>query len=194
MYVQIVRKEVESLMDFADDDKMVTKAIDNVTRAVVSCLMTKGITLSTAESCTGGMVGELITNVPGASKVYLGGVCSYTEEMKMKVLGVKEKTLDEHTVYSAQVASEMSEGIMRLTGSGAAIGITGIAGPDGGTDDKPVGTVYVSVRLGDREVVKDLMLYKECEKLDRRRVRLLAAARSLEMLKILAENCESEDD
>lgn len=189
-----VRNEVEVLMDFANGDKMVTESLDNVAKAVVSCLMTKGITLSTAESCTGGMVGEAITSVAGASNIYLGGVCSYTEEVKMKVLGVKKKTLKEHTVYSPQIASEMSLGIMKLMGSDASIGITGLAGPGGGTEDKPVGTVYVSVRYKDAEIVRDLMLYREYEKLDRRKIRLLTAVKTLEMLKTLVENCESEDE
>ena len=142
----------------------------------------KGLTLSTAESCTGGLVSESITSVAGASAVFKGGVCSYSEEVKQKVLGVSEDTLREFTVYSPQVASQMSEGVMRLMGTDAAIGITGIAGPDGGTDEKPVGTVYVSVRFGEKELVKDLALYKDYEELDRKKVRCLAAVRSLEML------------
>lgn len=180
-------------MDFAEGDKLVTKSIDNVAEAVVSYLMTKNISLSVAESCTGGMISEAVTSVSGASNIYLGGVCSYTEEIKMKILGVKDTTLEKYTVYSFQVASEMSKGAMSLFGSQAAIGVTGLAGPGGGTDEKPVGTVYVSARFKDNEVVRDLMLYKEYEKLDRNKVRILASAKALEMLKILIENCESED-
>ena len=188
-----VRKEVVILIEFAKDNKAVTETIDNVAEAVVSYLMQKSITLSVAESCTGGMLSEAVTSVSGASKVYLGGVCSYTEEMKMQVLGVKEETLEKYTVYSGQVASEMSRGVMELSGSVASVGITGIAGPDGGTDDKPVGTVYVSVRFGDRETVRDLMLYKECEKADRKTIRQLTTVKALEMLMTLVEQCESED-
>lgn len=188
-----VRKEVGILIEFAKDNKAVTETIDNVAEAVVSYLMQKSITLSVAESCTGGMLSEAVTSVSGASKVYLGGVCSYTEEMKMQVLGVKEETLEKYTVYSGQVASEMSRGVMELTGSVASVGITGIAGPDGGTDDKPVGTVYVSVRFGDRETVRDLMLYRECEKADRKTIRQLTTVKALEMLMTLVEQCESED-
>ncbi len=188
---KFVRNEVEMLVVFADDDKMVTDSIDRVVTDVVEYFMTNEITLSTAESCTGGMVSQMITSVSGASKVYLGGVCSYTEEMKMKVLGVSEDTLKEYTVYSPQIASEMSYGIMNLTGSRASVGITGLAGPDGGTDDKPVGTVYVSVRYKDSELVKDLMLYKEYEKLDRRKIRTVTTIKALKMLKQLCENYES---
>ena len=189
-----VRNEVEVLKDFAKGDKAVTESLDNAAKGVVSYLMTKSITLSTAESCTGGLVSEAVTSVAGASKIYLGGVCSYTEQMKMLVLGVKEKTLKEHTVYSPQVASEMSLGVMRLTGSDASIGITGLAGPDGGTEEKPVGTVYVSVRFGETETVKDLALYREYENPDRRKIRMLTAVKALEMLKSLIVSSESEDE
>ena len=188
---KFVRNEVEMLVVFADDDKVVTDSIDRVVTDVVEYFMTKKITLSTAESCTGGMVSQMITSVAGASKIYLGGICSYTEEMKKKVLGVSEETLNRYTVYTSQVADEMSYGVMKLTGSMASVGITGLAGPDGGTEDKPVGTVYVSVRYKDSELVEDLMLYKEYEKLDRRKIRTITTVKALEMLKQLCENYES---
>ena len=170
------------MCEFADPYKVVTKTLDIVTQRVVKYMKDKGLTLSTAESCTGGLVSASVTSVSGASAVYKGGVCSYSEEIKMSVLGVSEQTLERYSVYSEQTASQMSEGVMRLMKTDAAIGITGIAGPDGGTEQKPVGTVYVSVRYKDREQVRDLALYKEYEKLDRNTVRYLAATRSLEML------------
>lgn len=176
---------------FAYDDKMVTSCIDRVANRVVEYLMTRKIILSTAESCTGGMLSMMITSVAGASSVYLGGVCSYTEQMKMKLLAVDENTLRQHTVYSHEVASQMSKGIMKLTGSDASVGITGIAGPDGGTDEKPVGTVYVSVRYKDRENVTDLKLYNEYSNLDRTKIRTLTTIKALEMLQELCENHES---
>ena len=135
----------------------------------------------------------MITSVAGASKVFLGGVCSYTEQMKMNVLGVSESTLENYTVYSPQVASQMSLGVMRLTGSDASVGITGLAGPDGGTDDKPIGTVYVSVRYKNLETVKDLRLYDDYEKLDRTKIRTLTTIKALEMLRELCENMKVED-
>jgi len=190
---KVVRKEVRRTVIFADDDKMVTDSIDRKVNGVVEYFMTKGITLSTAESCTGGMLSMMITSVAGASKVFLGGVCSYTEQMKMNVLGVSESTLENYTVYSTQVASQMSLGVMRLTGSDASVGITGLAGPDGGTDDKPIGTVYVSVRYKNLETVKDLRLYDDYEKLDRTKIRTLTTIKALEMLRELCENMKVED-
>jgi len=111
----------------------------------------------------------------------------------MNVLGVSESTLENYTVYSTQVASQMSLGVMRLTGSDASVGITGLAGPDGGTDDKPIGTVYVSVRYKNLETVKDLRLYDDYEKLDRTKIRTLTTIKALEMLRELCENMKVED-
>ena len=130
-------------MNFAEDYKVVTETIDIVTAGVVKYMIKNSVTMSTAESCTGGMVDECITAVSGASAMFKGGVCTYTEDIKMKVLGVKKETLEKYTVYSSEVASEMSRGAMELFGTDCAVGITGLAGPTGGTEEKPVGTVYV---------------------------------------------------
>ena len=170
------------MCEFAKPYKVVTKTLDTVTQRVVKYMKGIGLTLSAAESCTGGLISECITSVAGASEIYKGGVCSYSEEVKMKVLNVREETLRRFSVYSEQTASEMSLGVMKLMGTDAAIGVTGIAGPGGGSDEKPVGTVYVSVRLFDREIVKDLALYKEYDELDRKSIRFLAAQKALEML------------
>lgn len=175
------------LMDFAGSDKVVTETIDIVTKNVVKYMIINGKTVSTAESCTGGMIAECITRVPGASGCFPGGVCSYSEKVKQKVLGVKGETLAEYTVYSPQVASEMSAGAMELFETDYAIGVTGLAGPDGGTEDKPVGTVYVSVRSREREIVRDLKLYEECEELTRELIRQMTTLKAMEMLGELAE-------
>ena len=176
--------------DFAKPYKVVTETLDIVTQRVVKYMKDKGLTLPAAESCTGGLVSESITSVAGASAVYKGGVCSYSEEVKQKTLGVSKDALERFTVYSPQVASQMSRGVMELMGTDAAIGITGIAGPDGGSDEKPVGTVYVSVRLHEAELVRDLALYREYDELDRKKVRYLAAIKSLEMLRELIDRKE----
>ncbi len=179
------------MCEFAKPYKVVTKTLDMVTQRVVKYMKGKGLTLSVAESCTGGMLSERITAVSGASEIYKGGVCSYSEEIKQRVLGVKAQTLSEFSVYSPQVASQMSQGVMELMGTDASVGITGIAGPSGGSDEKPVGTVYVSVRFRDMEKVRDLRLYKEYERLDRESVRTLAAQKSLEMLLELINESEA---
>ena len=104
-----------------------------------------GVTVSTAESCTGGLVGHAITQVDGSSGYYLGGVVSYSDALKRSVLDVPAETLSRHGAVSAQTAVAMADGARRAFGSDLAVSVTGIAGPGGGTDAKPVGLVYVSV-------------------------------------------------
>lgn len=166
---------------------MVTESIDIVTKSVVKYMLKNGLTMCTAESCTGGMLAQTITSVAGASGMFPGGICSYSERIKKDVLGVSEKTLEEYSVYSMQTASEMSAGALKLFGTDAAVGITGIAGPDGGTEDKPVGTVYVSVRYHKKEIVRELRLYEEYENLTREKIRLLTTLKALEMTAELLE-------
>lgn len=175
-------------MQIHKNDKSVTKTIDTIASDVVKYMIQSGLTLCTAESCTGGMVSETVTSVSGASAMFLGGVCSYTEEIKQKILGVKKETLDRYTVYSAQVASEMSAGAQALFGADCAIGITGIAGP-GGVGEKPAGTVFVSVRVRGVEKVCDLKIYEQHPDPDRQTVRTVSARRALE---ILLELCSQE--
>jgi nicotinamide-nucleotide amidase len=112
---------------------------------VVRLLTEKGLTVSVAESCTGGLLGHRITNVPGSSKVFLCGVTAYANEAKTSLLGVNRETILSRGAVSEQVAREMSEGIRRISGSDFGIGITGIAGPEGGTPEKPVGLVYMAI-------------------------------------------------
>ena len=106
----------------------------------------RGLTLSTAESCTGGLVAHLITEVPGSSRYFRGGVVSYSNEAKLELLDVPPDVLEAHGAVSAQVARAMADGAARRFGSDLAIAVTGIAGPDGGTPAKPVGLTYVAVR------------------------------------------------
>ena len=105
----------------------------------------RGLSVSTAESCTGGLVSHRITNVSGSSDYYKGGVIAYANEVKEKVLHVAEKTLEEKGAVSAECALEMAEGVRKLLDTDIGIAITGIAGPTGGTPDKPVGLVYIAL-------------------------------------------------
>lgn len=114
---------------------------DSFPMAVGRALSSHPSTVALAESCTGGMAGELLTSVPGSSAYFLGGVMAYSNEMKEKLLGVKAETLATFGAVSEPCAREMAEGVQKLCGSTLAVGITGIAGPDGGSPEKPVGTV-----------------------------------------------------
>ena len=104
-----------------------------------------GMTLATAESCTGGLIADRITNVPGSSDYFLEGVVSYSNEAKVKILGVPEEIINAHGAVSAPVVEAMASGVRRLAGSDIGVGVSGIAGPSGGTPEKPVGTVFIGV-------------------------------------------------
>jgi len=108
-------------------------------------LSERGWTLAVAESCTGGLLGHRITNVSGSSSYFRGGVISYSNEVKESILGVPEETLIEHGAVSKETAQAMAQGARRLLGTDVALSVTGIAGPTGGTTEKPVGLVYVGL-------------------------------------------------
>ena len=119
--------------------------VDSLEQVVGDGLRVRGMTLAVAESCTGGLLSKRITDVPGCSDYYLGGVCSYANEVKMNVLGVKKQTLDTLGAVSPEVAEQMAEGVAGVLGADVGVGITGIAGPGGGTAEKPTGLVYISI-------------------------------------------------
>jgi PncC family amidohydrolase len=102
-------------------------------------------TLATAESCTGGLIGSLITDVPGSSDYFVGGILAYSNTIKQSLLGVRAETLARHGAVSAQTAAEMAEGARRVLAADVALSATGIAGPGGGTPDKPVGLVWIGL-------------------------------------------------
>ena len=111
---------------------------------VVELLKERQLTLTMAESCTGGLVASRIVNVPGASAVFKGGFVTYTEEAKMKCLGVSAETLKTDGVVSGQCAKEMAEGAAKALEADVSVSVTGLAGPDGGTEETPVGTVFMA--------------------------------------------------
>lgn len=108
-------------------------------------LTNRSLTLAVAESCTGGRLGDAITNVSGSSSYFLGGVVSYGNDAKLTLLGVDKATLESVGAVSEEVALMMAEGVRRRLGSDIGIGITGVAGPTGGTPEKPVGLVFIAV-------------------------------------------------
>ena len=134
--------------------------------ALGALLRAKGLTLATAESCSGGLIGHRITNVAGSSAYYIGGVVSYSNDAKERLLGVKSESLAMHGAVSETVAREMADGARRRLGADIAVAVTGIAGPGGGTAEKPVGLVHMAVSgegwtraertvfLGNREQIK----------------------------------------
>ena len=119
---------------------------------IVRLLTERGEAVALAESCTGGYIAHLLTNVPGASAVFCAGLVTYSNEAKQKFLGVSSDTLARHGAVSEPVAREMAEGVRRVSGTDYGLAVTGIAGPGGGTAEKPVGTVFIAA-AGSLETV-----------------------------------------
>jgi nicotinamide-nucleotide amidase len=124
-------------------------------------LRERGLTLGTAESCTGGYVAHRITSIPGSSAYFMGSAVTYTNELKMKLLHVKSETLEQHGAVSEQTVREMVRGALPLLGVDIAIAASGIAGPGGGTPEKPVGLVWIAVGNKDRVVTRKLLTGKD---------------------------------
>ena len=114
-------------------------------------LRERGKTLATAESCTGGLIGHIITETPGSSAYFLGGIIAYSNTVKERLLGVRPETLNEEGAVSAACAAEMAQGARVRLGADIGISVTGIAGPSGGTDEKPVGLTYLHLSAKDTE-------------------------------------------
>lgn len=118
------------------------------------CLKDKGMTLSTAESCTGGGIAALITSVPGSSSYFKGGIVAYSNEVKMNLLHVSPQTLEKHGAVSRETVIEMAKGAMEALKTECAVATSGIAGPGGGTLEKPVGTIWMAVACRDKIVTR----------------------------------------
>ena len=142
--------------------------------AAVRALLEKGLTVAVAESCTGGLVSARLVDVPGASKVFLEGQVTYSNEAKIRRLGVSPETLSRFGAVSAETAREMAEGLRKASGADIAVSTTGIAGPDGGTAEKPVGLVYVGCATAKGVTAEELRLSG-----DRAGIRSRAADRAL---------------
>ncbi|MCE9624458.1 MAG: nicotinamide-nucleotide amidohydrolase family protein [Deltaproteobacteria bacterium] len=151
---------------------------------VGSLLKEKGLTLATAESCTGGLLANWITDVPGSSEYFLEGAVTYSNRAKVRQLAVSEESLSQFGAVSAEVALEMARGIREASGADFGVGITGIAGPGGATDGKPVGTVHIAVAHPGGEWEQKFLF-----PFDRLRFKQIAAAAALDRLRriLLAE-------
>jgi nicotinamide-nucleotide amidase len=147
---------------------------------VVGLLRERGLTLATAESCTGGLVAARLTDIPGVSSVFVGSVVAYADEVKAEALGVPQATLDEFGAVSAETAAAMAEGARTRLGADVAVSVTGVAGPDGGTAEKPVGLVFVHAAgpMGEKTLRLDLPG-------DRNTVRTRAAVAALHVIRRL---------
>ncbi len=151
---------------------------DTLLSVVATYLLKRGKKLAVAESCTGGLLAKMISDLPGSSAYFWGSMTTYSNEAKMVCLGVKRETLEEYSAISSEIAEEMVRGIQKISGLELALSITGLAGPDGATEDKPVGLVYIALAEGDYLRVKEMHFVG-----NRESIRILAAKSALDLLR-----------
>jgi nicotinamide-nucleotide amidase len=167
-------------------EKYIIGVDDETLERIVSDLLAKNKkTLSLAESCTGGMLAARITALPGASKIFLGGIVSYDDSIKTRTLGVEESVIEKHGAVSKETALAMAKGVRAKIKSNYALAITGLAGPTGGTEQKPVGTVWIAIAdergveafhflfRGDRQIIRERSTISALELLRKRLLRLV---------------------
>lgn len=134
--------------------------LDKTVTNVVKCLVEKGLTIATAESCTGGLLSEKITSVSGASEIFELGICTYSENTKKRFLNVSDDILNQFGVVSSETALAMVQGLKKCSGADICISVTGIAGPGGGTHENPVGSVYIGFDVCGRQFTEHPQLWK----------------------------------
>lgn len=137
---------------------------------VIAELTRQNLTITTAESCTGGLIAATLINVAGASMVLMEGYITYSNESKERILSVRRETLQKYGAVSRQVAEQMAEGAAKVAGADAVLAATGIAGPDGGTEEKPVGLVYIGCYFKGRTVVQENLFRGNREEVRRQTV------------------------
>lgn len=153
-------------------------ALERLAAELGACLAERGARVATAESCTGGWIAQALTSVAGSSAWFECGLVTYSNAFKIELLGVAPMTLERHGAVSAETAAEMATGVARLAGADFAVAVTGIAGPDGGSPDKPVGTVWFGYASPGRAVETECHVFDG----DRRSVRARTVERALEQL------------
>ena len=168
-------------------DHIYGEDVGSLEEVVVKLLREKKMTLSAAESCTGGLIAKRLTDIPGASAAFRGGVVSYTNEVKHAVLGVPQELLDTYGAVSAPVAKAMAEGARRITGADLALSVTGVAGPDKDDRGNEVGTVFVGLSSPENTTVQQLALGR-----GRERIRTMAAHYALDMVRRYLTDAEQK--
>jgi nicotinamide-nucleotide amidase len=171
-------EELASKIEDEMGDAIFSRKGETIEQIVSYLLQMRGMTLATAESCTGGLLAERITSLSGSSRYFLGGAVVYSNELKTQFAGVPKALIDKHGAVSREVAQALAEGIRKRCLSSYGVGITGVAGPTGGTEQKPVGLVYIALagEEGTQVVERNFLG-------DRRRIREFSTQRALEMIR-----------
>jgi nicotinamide-nucleotide amidase len=171
--------EAEALVRGAMGESVFSAEDEELETVIVRLLTERGRTVAVAESCTGGYIAHRLTNVPGASAVFLAGFVTYANEAKTAALGVPPDLLREHGAVSARVAAAMAEGVVARSGADFALATTGIAGPGGGTPEKPVGTIEIALACAGAAT----HTRRFCFMTDRETFKRLASQHALELLR-----------
>jgi nicotinamide-nucleotide amidase len=154
---QQLEEEIQKVLPLIKDHVIATSE-DKIEKILAEILSERKLTVSTAESCTGGELAKMITSNPGSSTYFLGGIVAYATEKKVEILKVKKETVEEFTVVSEQVATEMAEGCQKLFNTDIALSTTGVAGPGKGEDGKEVGTVFYTIKFNEKVVTSKLYM------------------------------------
>lgn len=176
--MKLIKPVVKELKNRFGNDIYSTEQDVTLEKAVVDLLRANDLTVTCVESCTGGMLSARLINVPGVSDIYKSGVITYSNKAKRRILGVKKATLQRYGAVSEQTAEEMAKGVVLLTKADVSVAITGIAGPDGGTEEKPVGLVYIACDVKGKVTVKKYRFFG-----NRTRVRESAVSAALTLMR-----------
>lgn len=176
--VQMCDETVQKIRDSEIGRYIYGIDIFSLEHALVELMQKKGLTVSCAESCTGGLIGERITSVPGCSDVFMGGCITYTNEIKERLLGVSHQTLEAYGAVSKETAMEMARGARLRLGTDIAVSATGLAGPSGGTPETPVGTVFIGLSTKEGESFRKLSLSANRS---REYIRIVSASNAIDM-------------
>lgn len=153
---------------------------DDFIEEVAKLLIKSNLNISVAESCTGGLVSSYLINYPGISKVFKEGCITYSNEAKINRLGVRKDTLDKYGAVSEETAKEMAKGIAKTSNTNIGLATTGIAGPDGASEEKPIGLVYIGININDKTTVKKFIFDG-----NRETIRLKTTKKILEELRLI---------
>ncbi len=175
-YTALLKNRLGKYVFTVDDESM--------EEVVSRLLLENNLTIATAESCTGGLLASMLTDVPGSSAYFSRGVISYSNESKSRLLGVDEKLITEHGAVSSQVVEAMAKGIKKLSGTDIGVAISGIAGPQGGSDEKPVGTVYIGVVYKEEPAFSQKYRFSG----QRKDIKLASSEHALDIIRIKMDN------
>ena len=173
-------RSCSAILSLAADSRRLAEAQRDGVALLAALCRRRGIRFGTAESCTGGLIAATVTDMPGVSEVFAGGIVSYANEVKERCLGVHHEVLEAHGAVSAETADAMARGAVRALGCGLAVSVTGIAGPGGAVPGKPVGTVYAAVCA--EGAAPTVRRFDWGEDLSRETIRLATVLAALDML------------